>query len=278
MIEVQLNGSTRVFYVVGDPISQVRSPEHLTRIFSRREFNAVLVPAHVEQKSLGHFLAAAADMKNVDGIAVTIPHKFSAFEYCASSSKRATFTKAANVLRKLENGDWTGDNIDGVGFIAAAEAKGFQVSGKRGLLVGCGGAGSAIAYETLFQGAASLRLYDVNVDRLRSLHSALKSQFPNRVEIGNSDPSGMDFIFNSTPMGMNSKDPFPVDVEKLDASQFCGCVITSPEISPWLVIARDKGCNILTGAQMFDAQSERLADFLMGQGFAMNTVEVERSY
>ena len=42
-----LNGKTRVFGIVGDPIEQVRSPEMVTWEMHQRGMNAVLVPLHV---------------------------------------------------------------------------------------------------------------------------------------------------------------------------------------------------------------------------------------
>jgi shikimate dehydrogenase len=66
-------------------------------------------------------------------------------------------------------------------------------------------------------------------------------------------------------MGMRPDDPIPVDTARLDASQFVACVVTKPDVPPLIAEARRRGCRTMTGAQMFDAQAELLADFLLAR-------------
>jgi shikimate dehydrogenase len=49
-----VNGKTRVYGIVGDPIEQVRSPEMVTWEMQKRYHNAVLIPMHIATP-LGHF-------------------------------------------------------------------------------------------------------------------------------------------------------------------------------------------------------------------------------
>ena len=84
-------------------------------------------------------------LKNLDGIVVTIPHKFACYQACASATERAHFLRTVNLMRRRADGSWHGDMVDGLGFVGAARAKGIDPRGMRALLVGAGGAGSAIA-------------------------------------------------------------------------------------------------------------------------------------
>lgn len=142
MISLNLTGATRLNIIVGDPIAQVKSPGGVTRAFVDRGYDGVLVPMQIDSAHLKSFLTAATDVRNLDGIIVTVPHKFACFEFCASSTERARLLGSVNTMRRREGG-WHGDQVDGLGFVGAVRANGYDPNGKRALLVGAGGAGSA---------------------------------------------------------------------------------------------------------------------------------------
>ena len=71
-------------------------------------------------------------------------------------------------------------------------------------------------------------------------------------------------MVNATPAGMKTGDPFPLDVVKLTASMFVGCVITAPAITPLIAAARAKGCGTVTGTDMFNQVRSLMVDFLLG--------------
>ena len=137
-----LSGATRVHFIVGDPIAQVKSPAGVTQAFQDAGRNAVCVPAHVSPADLAGWAEGVSKMQNVDGIIVTVPHKFSCFDLCATTSDRGSFLKAVNTLRRNADGSWHGDMFDGVGYVEALKNKGCEPQGQRALLVGAGGAGS----------------------------------------------------------------------------------------------------------------------------------------
>ncbi|GAA5541815.1 MULTISPECIES: shikimate dehydrogenase [Brucella] len=258
------NGATRLFPVVGDPIEQVRSPEIMTELFRARGENAVVVPFHVSSSGLSAVFSTLTEVDNVGGLLVTIPHKQQAFQLCTGLTDNAVCIEAVNVVRRVENG-WYGDNTDGVGFLNGIEREGFDVQGKTVLLVGCGGAGTAIGLEMLRRGAARLAIHDVDGEKRDSVIRKLDACYTGKVAMGSDDPSGFDLIANATPMGLKSNDPLPVNVTKLRSEQFAACVITKPHVSPFIEEARKRGCQTMIGAGMFDAQAEVLADFLTGQ-------------
>ncbi|HET9068387.1 MAG TPA: shikimate dehydrogenase [Amaricoccus sp.] len=264
-MDVTLNGETRLYYIVGDPIAQVKSPPALTAIMVERGANALVVPAHVAPADLDAFLAAARATQNVDGIVVTVPHKIAALAFCDEATERAAFAGSTNVIRRGSDGRWRGDNTDGQGYLDGIAAQGFEVAGKTALLVGAGGAGAAIAYEILARGAAHLKIHDIDTARRDRVVARLAERFPGRVAAGDADPTGVDLVANATPLGMREGDPLPVDADRLVAAQFVADVITRPEISPLLVEARRIGCATMPGAGMFDAQAELIVDRLLGR-------------
>ncbi len=256
-------GETQVFPVVGDPIAQVRSPAKVTEILIERQENALVVPMHIPPTGLSGLMDACHGVRNIGGLLVTIPHKRNAFDICVTKTERARFVEAVNVVRKTEDG-WLGDNTDGLGYLDGLAREGFDVRSKKVLLVGCGGAGSAIALEILQRGAAHLAIHDIDDAQRDKIIARLNDKFPGRVGVGSRDVAGYDLIANATPLGMKPDDALPVDVSKIEAWQFVACVITKPDVPPLIAEARKRGCRTMTGAGMFDAQAETLADFLLG--------------
>ena len=256
-------GRTKLFPVIGDPIGQVRSPEVLTKIMVARGHDAMTVPMHLASSQVSNCFRLLQHISNVQGILVTIPHKKLAYEVCNTVSDRARFVGAVNVVRRTVEG-WHGENTDGVGYLDGLERENFFVRDRQVLLVGCGGAGSAIALELLERGAASVAIHDTGTVKRDKVVRQLSVSFPGRVAVGSNDPSGFDLVANATPMGMREEDPYPVEVSLLQPSQFIACVVTKPEVPPLIAEARKLGCRTMTGGQMFDAQADILADLLAG--------------
>src|SRR6516164_6466721 len=92
------NGETRVHLIIGDPVAQTKSPSGLTTEFAARGVNAICVPVHIAPADFDAFVAAAKRAQNIDGLVVTIPHKFAALRHCDETTGRSTFLGVANVL------------------------------------------------------------------------------------------------------------------------------------------------------------------------------------
>ena len=261
------DGATRLFLVFGDPIAQVKAPGGLSHAFAARGRNALLLPAQVPAgASLQAFLRGADAVRNLDGMVATVPHKFAAFRHCATATERARLLQSANVLRRNADGTWHGDMTDGLGLLGGLRAAGFDPAGRRALLVGAGGAGSAIALALVEAGVSSLALHDAESGRRDALLSKLAAAAAGRAELraGSADPSGFDLVVNATPAGMRPEDEPPVLFDRLDRRMFVADVITVPEETPLLRAARALGCGTQTGVGMFLAQVEVIADFLLG--------------
>jgi shikimate dehydrogenase len=263
--DVVLNGETRVFVIIGDPIAQVKSPAAMTAAMRAQARNAVLVPMHVAASEFARFMAGFALARNLDGIIATVPHKFAAYAACATASDRAHFLRAANILRRNPDASWHGDATDGEGFVAGIRLAGCEPAGQRALLVGAGGAGSAIALALLEAGVAELAIHDLDAARRDDLLARLRGrQSPARVRAGTDDPAGFTLVVNATPVGMRTRDPYPVQVDRLQRGMFVGEVITAPAVTPLLEAARRLGCGTQTGGGMYDAQLDLMRDFLLG--------------
>lgn len=261
-----LTGATRVIAIVGDPIAQVKSPAGVTQALRERGRDAVVVPFHVATPDLPTFLAGVTAAQNFDGLIVTVPHKFDVTRVCAATTDRAAFLGAVNILRRDAQGGWFGDQVDGIGFVEAARAAGCKPEGRRALMAGAGGAGSAIALALLESGVSELAIHDGDTARRDALIGRLRARHGGKVTVGSADPAGYDVVVNATPSGMRDGDPLPFDVSHLSRSAFVGDVITAPAVTPLIEAARRIGCHTQVGVGMFAAVCERMVDFLVADG------------
>ncbi len=261
-----LSGATRVVAIIGDPIAQVKSPAGVTQALIERGRNAVVVPIHIATADLPGFVAGASLAKNFDGIIVTVPHKFDAYRHCATATERAHFLGAVNVLRRNADGSWHGDQLDGAGFVAGVRAAGGEPAGRRALLAGAGGAGSAIALALLEAGVSELAIHDGDATRRDALIARLRQRHGDIVRAGSADPEGYALVVNATPAGMREGDALPFDIERLHRNAFVGDVVTMPAVTPLIEAARQRGCRTQVGVGMFAAVCERMVDFLLADG------------
>jgi shikimate dehydrogenase len=259
----RLSGATRLFPIIGDPIKYVKSPMRLTRTFGERDYNGICVPMQVPAGDLDAVLAGLTASRNVDGILVTMPHKFTAFAYCATSSERARMLGVVSVIRRNPDGTWHGDMLDGLAFVKAQKDRGAQPEAARVLLVGAGGAGSAIAIALLEAGVGELIIHDADRSRVATLLELLQDLGRGRVSAGPADPTGCDLVCNATPMGMADGDPLPVDAALLTSSMFVGDVIAGHGVTPFLQAAEAAGCRTANGGHMVEAAQDVMADFML---------------
>ncbi len=258
-----LDGATRLYPIIGDPIAQVKSPAGVSETLQQAGLNALVVPMHI---SASHFAALAGQLtasSNVDGMIITVPHKFSASQLCATVSNRAHFLGAVNTIRRNANGTWHGDMFDGLGYVSALRKNGCEPRGKKVLLLGAGGAGSAIAHALAEAQVAQLAVFDSDAARCNTLLQRLAQLELTTVSVGSRQPQGFDVVINATPMGMSPMDSAPVDIAALQPHMFVGDVITAPVITPLLLAAQSLGCAIQTGADMFAAVKDMMVAFLL---------------
>ena len=254
-----LSGATRIHLIVGDPVAQTKSPAGLTREFAARGVDAVCVPMQVAVADIDAFFAVAKRVQNIDGIVVTVPHKLAATRHCDVLSERSHALGAVNAMRRGPDGRWSGDMTDGVALVAALRAAGHDPKDRAALVVGAGGAGSAVVL-ALAEAGARVAVHDIDAARRDDLARRLAAW---RIGIGSADPAGCDLVVNATPLGMAAGDPLPVDAARIARGAVVADLVTKPAVTPLLAAARERGAQIVTGADMFAPQAGILADFLL---------------
>jgi shikimate dehydrogenase len=182
---------------------------------------------------------------------------------------------ATNAVLLRDDGTLLGDQFDGAGFVRGVQRKGFPLAGKRALVVGSGGVGSAIAASLAGAGVAALGVFDPNAAAAEGLAGRINHNYPKiEVRTDSKDPAEYDLVVNATPLGMNDGDPLPVDVDRIDPGTFVGEVVMTHEITPLLRAAQDRGCPIQVGKDMLFEQIPAYLEFF---GFGSATPEELRA-
>jgi shikimate dehydrogenase len=258
-----IDGNTRLYAVIGDPIGAVRSPEWFNGLFARRGVNAVLVPMLVTAADLKPVFEGLKRVGNLDGLVVTMPHKGPMCELLDELGPAARTVGAVNAARRLRDGRWLGDMFDGRGCVEGLRTQGQEVAGRSVFLLGTGAAGSAVAFALAEAGVARLMIDDLDTARRDRVAQRVQTAFPSVIVRAEPLSGGerYDVVINSTPLGMKPDDPLPFDPGVLPAGALVVDVITKPEITPLLRRAEQTGHRIHAGRHMHAGQAVEAARF-----------------
>lgn len=256
-------GATQTLCIVGHPTVQVKSPGVFNARFAALGLDAVMFSIDVAPAGIDAFIAMLRAWENTPGCIVTVPHKQALAAACDALSERAKALGVVNVVRREADGRLIGDMTDGLGFAHAARSHGVELSGCRAAIIGCGGAGSAIAHELAEAGAAELKITDPDAGRRARLAALLRDEFDGlSVSEEVDDLGGLDLVANASPVGMNEDARLPFAVDSLVPPTLVADVVTRPEMTPWLTAAQSRGCPIQTGVEMTQGQVQEMASHL----------------
>ena len=255
-------GTTRLYGLVGDPLTTAKSPQLFNRLFTEQGVDAVCVPFQVKADDLTAFVAGARATRNLSGILVTMPHKQRMLSLVDELHSTARQVGAMNVIRCDDDGRWIGAMFDGVGCVLGMQWEGNHPAEKSVLLVGAGGAGRAIAFAVASAGARTLTISDIDEHRARDLADAVAAETGCPTNIGAPDPRGCELIINATALGMNIHDAMPVDPDRLEPGSTVVDIVNARDPTPLCRAARARGCRTQDGRPMHDGQAVHALRFL----------------
>jgi len=256
-----VSGATRLFGIVGDPIQQVRSPEMFTAEFRRRGLDAILVPLHVLPGDFDACVDGLLRLRNLDGLIFTIPYKARALGLASELGAQARVVGAVNALARHGNA-WKAEIFDGLGCVEAFARRGVPLAGRRLMLIGAGGAGSAVGVALAHERPAFMRLFDIDTARSQSLVERIQSVSPaTMVEVAVPRVDDVDVLLNVSPVGMLDDARLPIAADRLPAHLVVFDAIVKPDRTPLIRFAQESGCTIIYGREMMRGQISRMVDF-----------------
>lgn len=245
----------RRFAVLGHPINHSFSPVMHMASFRSIGFDGEYTRLDVPPEMLGDALRALS-AEGFSGVNLTIPHKQLALPMMDALTPEAQRLGAVNTVRFEEDGKLSGHNTDGPGFLAAAKATlGLDPAGRRVAVVGCGGAGRAVAI-TLAHAGAQVGLIDIDRDRAEALADEIRASGRDAAVIGRERIREADLIAQCSPSGLAIFPEPAVRAEEMRPGQALYDIVIPPgdPVTPTMKEARTLGIPCANGVRMLVEQ------------------------
>ncbi|WMS40962.1 hypothetical protein RDV64_12765 [Acuticoccus sp. MNP-M23] len=255
-------GDTKLLGIVGDPIAQARSPLVFNPLIAAAGANAVLVPLHVRRDDFDGAIGGIMQIANLSGLVLTLPFKEKALSLADRVLEVGTMVGALNALRREPDGSWTGEMFDGFGLVGALGTMGIAPKGLRFMVLGAGGAGSAIAISLALEGAADITVTDVDGGRAERLAARVEAAAPGcRARAGAATVDGMDVLINATPVGMKTGDGLPAPFTAFPPDLAVVDIVPASGVTPLLALAARCGCATGGAASMVEGQARAILSY-----------------
>ena len=201
------------------------------------------------------------------GLNVTYPFKQAIIDHLDHLDADAEAIGAVNTVVFSAAGT-EGHNTDCWGFGESFRERMDDVSLRRVVQFGAGGAGAAVAHALMELGAGSLSIIDSDRGRASRLAESMRRRFANRVHAETDVEATLalaDGIVNTTPVGMAKHPGVPFPTDLLDPRHWVAEVVYFPQETELLHHARALDCRTLPGAGMAIYQAVRAFELFTGK-------------
>ena len=267
---VSITADTKVFGVLGDPVDHSLSPLLHNHMYKRLGVNALYLPFRVPRGGLPQAVEAYEDIP-VSGYSVTVPHKEAAAALAREREMNVDIIGAANTLVRLPDGKFSAANTDYAAVIDSIKAHltervhngpVSQLSQMSVLVLGAGGAARAVAFG-LHREGAQITITGRTYERAQKLAEEVKCK---AVDWHARHSVNFDLLVNCTPVGMHPNvDEAPCHFSILKPGVTVFDTIYRPETTLLLREARARGCQVITGVDMFVRQAASQIEMFVGQ-------------
>ena len=257
-----------LFAIIGDPVFHSLSPRLHNASYRASNYPALFVPLLVSD--FEEFWREVVCSKVLDslgiplhGMTVASPHKEAALLKAKLVSPMAQQAESANILLRT-NGWWNADTTDPQVVYLANRERSIPIKHKRAAVIGCGGAGRAIA-AALVESGAGVTL--VNRGAERGEHAAELLGLP-YLPLPSFDADGYDIVVNATPVGRDT-DEVPFNLHSLGDGVLVIDLVYGSRPTPLVdrTLAREQ--SVIDGRDVLVAQV--LQQFRMMTGQEMST-------
>lgn len=251
----RISGHTRAFAVLGHPIGHTLSPVMHNAALSALGLDGIYLAFDVAPEALMRVLEAMGAM-GFGGANLTVPLKEVAFRGISDLAPSARAMGAVNTVEFRETG-LRGHNTDGAGFLRALrEAFGVSPQGLSVFVLGCGGAGRAVAGACAAEGAGSIALADAEPERCERLKAALLEKGALVKAVGNQRAEWVeqarraDLVVQATPLGMKTTDLPPLPAEAFRSGQMAFDLVYNLPETAFMRMAASAGARAVNGLGM----------------------------
>ncbi len=250
---------TKVFALIGDPVAHSLSPLMQNAWMADHGLDAVYVALQVRSDDPAGVIRGLKQ-SGFAGLNVTVPHK----EAAAQAADRSE-SAVANVLRREDDGSFSGYNTDGAGFLDALDEAGpdWRMRVRRVLIVGAGGAAQGIG-EALSPFVSTIHFANRTAERGEAVAAALPNGRTLRWDDLERGFGAADLIVQTTTLGMKDQPSFDWPVALCRPTSIVADIVYRPLQTELLSAARARGLTTMDGLGMLIHQGARAFELWFG--------------
>lgn len=259
-MEKRISGHTRLYALIGSPVGHSGSPAMYNYSFEKLGIDAAYLAFDVPVEKTEDAVNALRTL-HAGGFNVTMPCKTAVAQLVDRLSPAAELVGACNTVVFEEDGTMTGHMTDGTGFVRNLREHGVEIKDKKIVLLGTGGAATAIAVQAALDGVAEIAIFnrkdefyangEKTVEKIRKAVSSIR-----KVSIEELDDTELlgkvigesDILINATRAGMSPmEDVIPVPAEFLRPELAVADVVYNPKETLLIKKAKEAGCRAAVG-------------------------------
>lgn len=263
---MEIDGYTRMAAVIAKPIRHSISPFIHNQAYQLTATNAVYLAWEVEEEQVEPSLQQLRVLDML-GANISMPYKKKVLSFLDQVDGSVQLIGSVNTIVQ-KDGCLTGYNTDGLGFLKSLP-KTFSIKNKKLVLLGAGGAATAIVVEAIRQGVGEIHLFvrPESLAKYQAIFSPLSQALAFSIVLHdlssrdqlNATIEGTGLLINATGLGMDGATlPIPKDFNFPK-----GCLVADlayfPAKTPFLQLAEEQGVSCLNG---FNDPSDGFSFFL----------------
>lgn len=266
------------------PIRHSLSPKMQNAALEKLDLPIVYMAFEVTTDTFADAIKGLKALK-MRGTGVSMPNKQLACQYVDELTPAAKLVGAINTIVN-DNGYLRGYNTDGTGHIRAIKESGFDVKGKKMVLVGAGGASTAIGAQAAVEGVKEIALFNRKDDFYEKAVAFAKRVNDNTdckvsvYDLADQKRMGQelekaDFLSNGSSLGMKplENECAVSDIAMLRPELLVSESVYNPRITKLLSMATEVGCKTVDGYGMLLWQGAEQFKLWTGEEFPLAHVK-----
>ena len=236
------------YFVIGNPIDHSLSPKLQNYWLKENNINALYDKIKLNEDDLENFIKDIKQQK-ITACNVTVPFKQAVIPFLDKLSPEALKTRSVNTII-FKDGSLVGHNTDIAGFTKAIQSSGFNLRGKKVLILGAGGVVPSIIFALKKMCVSEI----IVSNRTRQKAENLKILFNNLKTIEWGNIEYFDMAINATSLGLNNE-KINLDFSNSGKNKLFYDVIYNPAETNFLINAKHNGNLTVNGKLMFVYQA-----------------------
>ena len=278
----RITGYTDIYGIIADPIRHSISPMMHNTAFEVLGIDGVYVAFETPKERFEEGIRGLLAM-GIRGFNVSMPYKRAVMDYLDELSYAAKLCQAVNTVVRKADGTYKGYLTDGTGFVRSLKEQGMDIRGKKAVLLGKGGAATAIGVQAALDGAEVITIFNrSDASEYAALireHTSCRAQAYPIADLTalREKLADADLLINATNVGMGElKGQCLIpDASYLIEELFVADIIYNPKETALLSMAKRTGCPVMNGLGMLLYQGAEA--FRLWTGCEMPVEEVKKA-